>query len=241
MANKRKNRDSLDVLLPVRNEVEALEPLLRELDAALRPHVQPRFIVCEGGSTDGTLDLLERLRDALPLRVLTPDRPGYAYALAFGMRHADSEFVLALDSDGQCDPADFEAFWAQRADYDVLIGRRQPRRDPLARRLMSAAFAAVYRPAFGVTVHDPSCPFLLMRRDAVAPIFAESGGMPEGLWWEVIARSVHAGLRVGERRIHHRPRATGESLFTPTAILPIAARQVRGAARLWWTLARRRR
>ncbi|HEV3394386.1 MAG TPA: hypothetical protein VG103_12865, partial [Chthoniobacterales bacterium] len=56
----------LEVLLPVHNEAEIIELVMREIYNEISPNVAMQFIVCEDGSTDNIKDVLARLQNELP-------------------------------------------------------------------------------------------------------------------------------------------------------------------------------
>ena len=113
----------LEVLLPVHNEAESIEHTVREIADEFSPRLRFQFIVTEDGSTDGTREILSRLSQNIPMKlIMSPARKGYAPAVADGMRQLEAPFLLCLDSDGQCDPKDFWPFWDTRHKSDVLIG-----------------------------------------------------------------------------------------------------------------------
>ena len=77
------------VVVPVCNEAENVEPLAREIDAALNNRSYEMIFV-DDGSTDETVAILGRLKAALPtLRVLRHSfRSGQSAAVASGVRAA---------------------------------------------------------------------------------------------------------------------------------------------------------
>jgi glycosyltransferase involved in cell wall biosynthesis len=200
----------LDVVLPVHNEGDTIEATLREWFAELSPCVAIRFIVCEDGSTDDTRAVLRQCARGLPMVLrLGEQRKGYSGAVIDGLKTSRAPYVLAIDSDGQCDPADFWTFWRRRDEFEVIIGRRTVRADPWFRRAMSGTFKLCYRALLGVTVADPSCPYVLARRAAVDRLVAELGVLDPGLWWEFTARAYRRRLSLLEVPIHHRRRSSG--------------------------------
>src|SRR4051812_34403736 len=125
----------VEILLPVHNEAESIEATIREIYSQLSPTLNVGFIVCEDGSKDNTREILRSLAEELPLRLnLSPARKGYSRAVREGMQMLEADYLLCLDSDGQCDPADFWAFWEARANYDLVLGWRVQRADTLLRR-----------------------------------------------------------------------------------------------------------
>lgn len=200
----------VEVLLPVHNEGESIEATIRGIYAEMIPVAQTGFIVCEDGSRDNSKEVLRALAEELPLRLnLSEGRKGYSQAVREGMEMTEAGYLLCLDSDGQCDPKDFARFWAARGEADVLIGWRQRRADTMTRRAFSRFFHVIYQAAFHVPVHDPSCPFVLMRRETAQGLAPELGAMKEGFWWEFVARAHGHGYRLKELPITHRLRSSG--------------------------------
>src|SRR5690242_6693846 len=98
----------VEVFLPVYNEAESIEGTIREIYDELSQRVSLDVIICEDGSKDGTKEILRNLSKELPLRLdLNDGRRGYSRAVRDGMQMLDAEYLLCLDSDGQCDPKDF--------------------------------------------------------------------------------------------------------------------------------------
>jgi len=229
-----KRRERLDLVLPVHDEAAIIERVVDELFEVLSAWVDLRILACEDGSTDGTDRLLARMASRRPLEVIAgaPGR-GYARAVCDGIRAAETVHVLHLDADGQCDPRDFPAFWQGREGVDVCRGFRTSRRDPPSRRLLSRTFRFAYDALLGLHVRDPSCPFVLARRDALASLVGRLGTMEVGFWWELVAH-VHArGLRMRELPIQHRARLAGHSTAIPLRRVPrLAVTQSLGLLRL---------
>ena len=168
----------LEIILPVHNEAESIQATIQEIYDQISPQVSLRFIICEDGSIDDTKNILRDLAQSIPMNLLLSDaRKGYSRAVRDGMLALEAPYLLCLDSDGQCDPKDFAAFWAARNDVDVVLGWRVDRADNWMRKLMSRTFYRVYRLLYGVPVHDPSCPYVLSRKRVVDQLVDEPGGL----------------------------------------------------------------
>jgi dolichol-phosphate mannosyltransferase len=203
-------KPELEVLLPIHNEADSIEGTVRELYDKLSPQVPLRFLICEDGSVDNTKEILCRLSEAIPMRlILSKERKGYSRAVKDGMKALEAPYLLCLDSDGQCDPKDFAKFWDARTQSDVVIGWRVHRADSSLRKLMSRTFYRIYQLLYHVPAHDPSCPYVLAKKKVVDQLVDEVGSMQQGFWWEFVARVHRHGFSMRELPVNHCPRSAG--------------------------------
>ena len=87
----------------------------------------------------------------------------YQYAIAQG-----ADYIFQTDSDGQTDPAEFEAFWQDRKSYDGIFGNRTVRGDGKDRAFVEKTVCFLLKLYFGVNVPDANAPFRLMNAKTVA-------------------------------------------------------------------------
>ena len=227
----------IDIVIPVHNEGASIAATLREFHetATTKQGIPVRFVICEDGSTDDTVPVLKALAGELPIKLISdPERKGYSRAVIDGLKATDSEWVACIDSDGQCDPADFANLVALRSSAEMVMGWRNPRSDVAVRKLMSGAFGLVYRCFFNVRLRDPSCPYILIRRPALEKILSgQVGILKQGFWWEFVARATAHGVRIVETPVHHRVRAAGTTqVYKPTKVPRIAYEHLLGLRKL---------
>lgn len=229
------DRPTLEVLLPVHNEAESIERTLHEIFDAVSPQAPLRFIICEDGSVDDTQNVLVRLNALLPINlIMSEERKGYSRAVIDGMKSLEADYLLCLDSDGQCDPGDFGKFWEARDRQDVAIGWRIKRADSMLRRGLSRVFHLVYQLFYRVPVHDPSCPFVLANKKVIESIVSELGEMREGFWWEFTARVYRRGFSVREIPVNHRGRSAGQTQVYRLSRMPgIGYRHFLALFKIW--------
>lgn len=153
------------LIVPVyRNEgsIPDLLGAIEELHDALGGRLEAVFVV--DGSPDRSAELLQALlpaqRFAARLVLLSRNFGAFA-AIRVGLQHATGDHFAVMAADLQEPPElALEFFRTLAADeYDVVVGTREGRADPLGSRLAAGAFWGVYRrlvvrdmPAGGVDI-----------------------------------------------------------------------------------------
>jgi len=207
------NVPELSVVVPVCNEAENVEPLAREIHAAVgsRPY---EMIFIDDGSTDETAAILQRLKAELPaLRVLRHSfRSGQSAAVASGVRAARAPWVATLDGDGQNDPADIPkliaARDAQRGVQLFMGNRKASRKDTAFRKLQSSIANGVRSSLLGDGTPDTGCGIKLFERD----VFIELPRF-DHMHRFLPALFLRQGARVVSIPVSHRPRTRGTSKY----------------------------
>ncbi|MCL4374993.1 glycosyltransferase family 2 protein [Patescibacteria group bacterium] len=212
----------LSLIFPVYNERLTIETVLQEWMVRLKQlKINYEMVVCEDGSTDGTSQLLRAIKNKYRL-VLNQSvrRRGYGPAVIDGIKTAKGEYLLSVDSDGQCDPADFISFWKRRGARQVIIGWRKKRVDAPQRLLFSYLFHQVFSRLFPTSIHDPSAPFVLYRKKDIIPHLDSLVFLKEGFWWGFVAMCVKNKIPLIELPIHHRARLNGNTQVYRVVRLP---------------------
>jgi glycosyltransferase involved in cell wall biosynthesis len=201
----------LSVFLPSHNEEGNVERVVKALCAEL-PKVADAYevIVVNDGSRDRTGAIADQLAAADPhVKVVHHAvNRGYGGAVISGINAATMPYVLLCDGDGQFDPADIARLAERVPEYDVVVGRRVSRADPMMRRINGQAWTIFMRLLFGVQTSDIDCGFKLFKREFVEGLkFQAKGAM---ISTELMARVVGRGAKVTEVDVRHLPRLTGE-------------------------------
>lgn len=221
----------LSVVVPVFNEQDNVEPLVREISAALRHVVAFEIVFVDDHSTDHTSDVLRRLKGEVPeLRVVRHlSNSGQSTAIRTGVKAARGAWIATLDGDGQNDPADIPKLLAQRdaapSDVKMLAGWRVDRKDSGSKRWASKAANAIRTFMLRDDTPDTGCGTKLFEREAFLdlPFFNH-------MHRYLPALMQRAGWRTVSVPVNHRPRGSGVSKYTNLGRALVGVADLRGVA-----------
>ena len=115
----------LSVVIPVYNEAATIAELISRVHGV---DVPKEIIVVDDGSTDGTSEVLERLKRRYEnmLVLLQSRNRGKGAALRLGFKHATGDYILVQDADLEYDPAEYSVLLKPLIEgkADVVYGSR---------------------------------------------------------------------------------------------------------------------
>ncbi len=204
----------LSVVIPVYNEENLISEVLRRVRAV---PIRKQIIVVDDGSTDGTVGVVERLRDDLPGDVLIIHQAminmGKGTAIRIGLRYAVGDIVLIQDADMEYDPDDYPALLApiRRGEADVVYGVRfhRPIQGMLRRhRIANWVFAAVASVLYGRLIRDEATAYKVFRREVIMSLDLHASRFE--FCPEVTAKICKRGYRLAQVPISYTPRTFAE-------------------------------
>jgi glycosyltransferase involved in cell wall biosynthesis len=163
----------LIIVTPVYNEEANIRHVLRSwLDELDRLGVRGVFYAINDGSRDKTSDVLQDFNVDEPERLVVFEKPnsGHGRSCRVGYERAcqtNLEWVLQIDSDGQCDPRYFAAFWEARENADCVLGFRATHGTGLPRRIVSKLCTTLAGLVTGESLLDANSPYRLIRRSVL--------------------------------------------------------------------------
>ena len=195
----------VSVVVPVYNGAD----LVRPCQAALAPVLDAvaggaEVIYVDDGSSDDTLEALRSVQASDPRVRIVELASNFGQHAAFtaGFEHARGQYLVTLDADLQCDPADIPRLIEPLTrGYDLVSGVRRDRKDPAARQLFSRATTALVTRLARVPLRDIGCPLNAFTRDV-----AHSLGAFGELRRFLKPVAVRVARRVTEVEVEHRPR-----------------------------------
>ncbi|MGE0042395.1 MAG: glycosyltransferase family 2 protein [Vicinamibacterales bacterium] len=199
------DRPLVSVVVPVLNGAD----LVPACQAALSPVLDrlaggAEVIYVDDGSTDRTVEALLRAQADDPRVRIVELAANFGQHAAFtaGFEAARGRYLVTLDVDLQCDPADIPRLIEPLTQgYDLVSGIRRNRQDPAARQVFSRATTAIVTRLAGVELTDIGCP-LNAFTDDVARSLSAFGELRRFLK----PLAVRVARRVTEVEIEHRPR-----------------------------------
>ena len=160
--------ESLYIVIPAYNEEENIRQVISDWYPVLEgKDEKSRLVVINDGSKDSTFDVLKELQNEYPkLVAITKENGGHGSTIIYGYNYAlkeGADYVFQTDSDGQTYASEFEQFWNERNNYDVVIGYRNHREDGFSRIVVTKVLKLVVKLCFHVTVTDANTPYRLMK------------------------------------------------------------------------------
>ena len=207
----------VSVLIPAYNEQDSVIKLYDQIIDSINVMKKQEQVsdyeiwFVNDGSTDKTeqmiLDLIDK--DEKVHIISFRKNFGKSPALQVGFRHVSGDIVFTLDADLQDDPAEFSRF-VEKIDegYDLVVGWKYNRLDPLEKRLPSKLFNAVTSANSGVKLHDFDCGFKCFKAEVVRSldVYGE-------LHRYIPVLAQRKGFRITEITVNHRTREHGHSKY----------------------------
>ena len=203
---------SLSVVVPVKNEEDNVAELIFEIRQALKNKIHYEMIYVDDGSTDHTYKNLINLQKTYKeLRVIRHQKScGQSTAVRTGVKHAQYDWIVTLDGDGQNNPQDIPELLKALKEGVELVGgnRRHSRRDTWIKRISSVIANGVRSWMLQDNTPDTGCGLKLFSKEAFLdlPYFDHMHRFLPAL----IKR--RGGLIVSVP-VSHRPRTHGHSNY----------------------------
>ena len=211
----------VSIIINVFNEAGTIEPEIRAIyEEIILKLPGSELIVAEDGSTDGTKEIITRLKAELGLiHSTSTERKGYAKAFRDAVALAKNPYVFFSDTGGKQDFSDFWKLYPFCEKFGIVSGYRSGRRDQLYRRLMTWAYNLLLRTYFGVGFRDADAGFRIYQIAVIRKIANEPWINRHLISSELALRAVYSGFAVKEVPVQYRQRA-GASRGLPTRKIP---------------------
>ena len=212
-ADSAKTGVELSVIVPFFNEEDNVGPLYSEIKAALEATGQSyEMVFVNDGSRDGTLQELRSIAaaDSAVIIIDLLRNYGQTAAMMAGFDHVSGKILIAMDGDGQNDPAEIPRLLTElNKGFDVVSGWRKDRQDrAFTRKFPSKVANWLISKVSGVSLHDYGCSLKAYRREVIEGVrlYGEMHRfIPIYTAWQ--------GGRISELAVNHRARRSGVSKY----------------------------
>jgi glycosyltransferase involved in cell wall biosynthesis len=200
----------LSVVMPVYNERTTIDEIIRRVVAV---PIRKELIVVDDGSTDGTGEILDTLKQELSFTLLRQTNAGKGAALRRGFAAVTGDLVVIQDADLEYSPEEFPELIELicQGKADVVYGSRFLGRHRvflfthyLGNRVVTLATNLLYN----TMLTDMETCYKVMRVEVLRSMTLESNGF--GIEPELTAKIFKRGFRVYEIPITYAGRGYNE-------------------------------
>jgi glycosyltransferase involved in cell wall biosynthesis len=205
---------SLAVVIPVYNEVRNLQIVITDWLMVVSQVDDGRVVAVNDGSTDRSLEILQRLKESNPeLIVIDQGNGGHGKAILTGYEYAvkhNFDYIFQVDSDDQIQATHFFRLWRKKGEEQSVLGFREHRQDPLIRKLISRTLFGLTKILFANRIPDLNVPYRLIPRTIMQGFLGQLGS------WKPFAPNVFLSLYIQRFpyqivSVEHRERQSGKN------------------------------
>jgi glycosyltransferase involved in cell wall biosynthesis len=199
----------ISICIAAYNDENTIEQLIRE-SVSIFENLQLNFeiIIINDDSIDGTGKILQRLGSSLQFLKLINHKQnkGYGATIKELLYSSSGEIVFTLPGDFQIPPQVITKMLPLINEYDIVIGSRVPRNDPLIRKINSVIYNKAINFLFNTGLTDINSTKLIKRNVIKGIDLISDGPFIDA---ELCAKAVKKGFRIKEVNIEHRQRLFG--------------------------------
>lgn len=204
----------ISLVIPIFNEQDSLNELYQQIVKTFRTDLKNfayELILINDGSSDSSLEIIKQLAKTNPQILIISFRRniGKATALDRGFQKAKGDLVVTMDADLQDGPENLQLMINQlNQGYDLVVGWKKQRYDPLNKTLPSRLFNFVVGRSAKIPLHDFNSGLKLMRRSVAKEIYLYGE-----LHRFIPVLAAQRGFRVTEVAVTHHKRKYGRSKY----------------------------
>jgi glycosyltransferase involved in cell wall biosynthesis len=211
---------SITLSFPTFNEGKNVEKVLEEAIKFLsKSRFEWEILVVDNKSVDNTVDIVKKfMKEYKNIRLILHEKNlGYAASVEDCLKNFNTDLLFVIDSDGQYVISDVDKFIKKiNEGYDIVIGWRIKRQDPLMRIIIAKIYNFLFKILFGTSLHDTDCGFRCFTKKSAKKIKIEYYSVPVGP--EIVAKAQKYNIKITEVPVLHLKRKSGKSTFVLSKI-----------------------
>ncbi|MFN7170406.1 MAG: dolichyl-phosphate beta-glucosyltransferase [Candidatus Omnitrophota bacterium] len=199
------NKYYLSIVIPAYNEENRLPNTLRKIkDYVERKNFRSEIIVVDDGSTDRTIEVIQKL-DIPNLKIVSNStNQGKGAAVKRGVLAARGEYILFTDADNSTPIEELEKFLHRLGKDKILIGSRYLKgskimiKQPKFRIIIGRLGNYLIQKILPIGIKDTQCGFKLFPRMAAQEIFPRQRVKLFGFDFEILTIAKMLGYKIEE-------------------------------------------
>jgi glycosyltransferase involved in cell wall biosynthesis len=168
---------TLSIIIPVYNEQDTISEVIRKVESVDLGAMEKEIVVSDDGSTDTTLQIIERLCQQMPGIIVhtSPSNLGKGAAVRLGLTYATGDIVIIQDADLELDPAEYRKILDPifSGEEKIVYGSRflgHANRVPLRGRIANRFLTFLTNCLFGSRLTDMETAYKAFRRELITDI-----------------------------------------------------------------------
>ncbi len=215
----------LSIILPCRNEQEAIQHCLKEISNTLEINQIGAEVIISDSSSDQTINKIKEFvtnnPNKLKIKIAKHNKEGYGNAYLEGFKHVTTNYIFMADCDGTYDFSEIPNFLNKlKENNDFVIGNRFAY--PLEKDVMPSTHKYIGNPLlsgllrlfYKTTVRDSHCGMRAIRTEALKKLNLKTTGMEFAS--EMVIKALKNNLQIKELPINYKKRL-GESKLNTIA------------------------
>ncbi len=192
-------KPEISIILPCRNEENALDYCLKEVKNVIKENNLNAEIIVSDSSIDSSPEIARKHNVTL----VKHNKEGYGIAYLEGFKRAKGDYILMADADGTYNFRDFPKFInSLKEGHDFVIGNRfEGRMDKNAmpwhhRRIGNPLLSGLLRLFFRNKIRDSHCGIRAIKKEALEKLNLQTTGMEFAS--EMVMKAVKRDLKIKE-------------------------------------------
>lgn len=230
-------KDKLIIVIPAYNEEENIKDVINDWYPIVEKYgTDSQLVIIDDGSKDNTFGIMEEEAKTRPkFKPITKSNAGHGATVLYGYNYAlenGADYIFQTDSDGQTLPSEFDQFWKEKENNDMVIGWRNSREDGFSRVFVTKTLKLVIRLCFKVKVKDANTPFRIIKASALKE---QIGEIPKDFNLSNVLLTVlltKRGYKIKYIPITFRPRQGGVNSINLPRIFGIGKQAIKDFRRI---------
>ncbi|OGS04327.1 MAG: hypothetical protein A3G41_03755 [Elusimicrobia bacterium RIFCSPLOWO2_12_FULL_59_9] len=216
----------LSIIFPVLNERSTVETILQKVLGFQMPGLETEIVIMEGGSTDGTREIVQGYEKLPNVKIVYESRPrGKGAAVRGALKELTGDIVLIQDGDLEYDPKDYPALLEplMAGKADIVFGSRAinhaqqwqyrqfrglDRLYGFAVNFGGALLTELFNRLYGTRLSDGATMFKVFRTRLLRSIEIRSNGFDFD--WEIQGKLAKKGHQILEVPVSYKARTLRE-------------------------------